>query len=333
MNKCHPWIRRLAVALTITLLFGTGLLGNGVWASGAKPLKVRYAVLAPGLSNAHMDLALEKGFYQKNGIDLQILHFSKGGAEAMAAVASGQIDAGNFGSPILTGIAKKIPIKVIASPPIRENSFVLVARNEIKSVADLKGKTVAAGIPGNGTYQAFQKIIKAHGLTIDDFKTTNNTTSNDALLVLQSGKVAAAISNEPTATIIRLRGIGRTIAKAADYFGNYQHSYVFASDAFIKSKPAAVRNLLKTEIESRFYAQKHPEELFAFSQRKYGYEPEVIRQYFQDAFAQWNFDGAVNKEGTRNALKILEELGEAENVDQLKDEEIFDLRFLPAAKK
>ncbi|HEX3046037.1 MAG TPA: ABC transporter substrate-binding protein [Bacillota bacterium] len=336
MKKDLFIIRILNAILIISLFFVSGIFGGAVNqanASGKKITKIRYALLTPGLGNAHIDLAIEKGIYKRNGIELEIFNFSKGGAEAMAAVASGQIDAGSFGSPILTGISKKIPIKVIGSPATKDNPFILVARNEIKTIQDLKGKTVAAGLVGNGTYQAFLKIIKAHGLTIDDFKVTNSSNSSEALLILQSGRVAAAITSQPTSTVVELAGAGHTIAKAVDYFGNYQHSYIFASDALIKNNPDAVHGLLKSELEARKYAKEHPQELITLSKKKYDYDLKVINQYFKNAFKEWNYDGAVNKEGTRNALKILEELGETENVDKLKDEDIFDLRFLPSVKK
>lgn len=322
------------VGIMIILLAGLSGLSpvNSGKAPGGKLTKIRYALLTPGLGNAHIDLAVQKGIYKKYGIELQIFNFNKGGAEAMAAVASRQIDAGSFGSPILIGISRKIPIKIIASPATRNNPFVLVARNEINSLKELKGKTVASGLVGNGTYQAFLKIIKAHGLTIDDFKTMNSSNSSEALLILQTGKVAAAITSEPTATVIKQAGVGRVIEKAVDYFGDYQHSYIFATDAIIQSNPNAVRNLLKAELEARKYAKEHQSELIAFAKQKYDYSLPVIKEYFTEAFKEWNYDGAVNKKGTRNALKILEELGEVEGVDKLKDDDIFDLRFLPAKK-
>lgn len=336
MKRKVLFYRILIAALTMTLLAGlTGCSKKAQQSSadGEKITQIRYALLSPGLGTAHIELAIEKGIYKNNGISLKIINFSKGGAEAMAAVVSKQIDAGNFGSPILTGISKKIPIKVIGSPATRENPFVLVAKNEIKSIEDLKGKTVAAGLVGNGTYQAFLKMIQVHGLTIYDFKTTNNSNSSEALLLLQSGNVAAAITSEPTNTIIELAGAGHTIEKAVDYFGNYQHSYIFAADGLIQNNPAAVRNLLKSDLEARKYAREHVEELVAYSKAKYNYDEAVIRKYYENSFKAWNDDGAVNKEGTRNALRILEELKETENVDSLKDEDIFDLRFLPSVKQ
>ena len=56
---------------------------------------------------------LDKGLFKRHDIELVLYVLDNGGTEAMAAVAAGQIDAESFGTPILLGIARRIPIDVL----------------------------------------------------------------------------------------------------------------------------------------------------------------------------------------------------------------------------
>jgi ABC-type nitrate/sulfonate/bicarbonate transport system substrate-binding protein len=76
-----------------------------------------------------------------------------GGVEAVTAAAAGEAEMGGMGSPIIVGAAAGVPIKIIASPPAAGQQFILVSRPKYKTLADLKGKPVSPGRPGQGPYR------------------------------------------------------------------------------------------------------------------------------------------------------------------------------------
>src|SRR4051794_29567723 len=94
-------LRLCRVVLLAAALFA-GFENGGAFAGPPpKLIKIRYAQLAPGVANVHVDLAVEKGIFAARGIELESHRFNSGGPEALAAVAGGDIDMGNFGSPVL----------------------------------------------------------------------------------------------------------------------------------------------------------------------------------------------------------------------------------------
>lgn len=299
---------------------------------GTAPVKltpVKYAQLGVSLTDVHFEFAAEKGIYKNNGIDIEFIHFDKGGPEALAAAASNQIDIGNFGTPILTGISKGIPIKVVGSPPITENPFVLVAANDIQSVQDLKGKTIATGALGGGSHQAALKILRANGLSESDV-TISATGGAEMQMVLSSGKVAAVITTEPTVTKIETDKQGHTLVKGADAFGVYQHSFVFATNKLIQSNPDAVRAVLKANTEANRYAATHQDELVDYAVEKTKLPVTIVRDFYAKTIPTWTVDGKVNVEGAKNAFAILKELKEADaSFDPNQTEAWFDSSFLP----
>jgi len=291
--------------------------------------KITYAQLSPDLTDIHTEFAIEKGIYKRNGIDLKVLHFEGGGPEALAAVAGGDIQMGNFGTPILTGISKGVPMKVVASPAIVDNPFVLVGGKNVRKVADVKGKVLGTGKLGGGTYQATLKILEENG--IDEKETDIRPVGGvDAFQLIKQGTVDAIVTTEPSVTRIERAGIGKSIVEAADLevFQNYQHSFVFATNDIIKNNPDAVRAVLKGHKEAIAYAKSHPDELITYASKKLGYEEELVRDYYNKFFDTWVDDGSVNVEGTLKAFEVLKEVKEVDSDYDTNEKNWFDSRFL-----
>jgi NitT/TauT family transport system substrate-binding protein len=294
----------------------------------ASPLvRVRIANLGVSIASMPQQWAIERGVFAKHGIDLQVINFVRGGAEATAGVASGQVDMGVFGTPILTGISFGLPIKIVGSPPLKGNNFELVARKGIDSVKDLKGKTVTCGALGGGSHQSLLKILWDNGLTENDVKIVA-TGGTDAEMILRSGKVEAVITSEPTRIKLIDEGRGTLIARASDYYGRYQHSFVFATNEFIKTHPEAVAKYFVATRESLDYSKTHLDELVEFSAKRVNLKKEIIREYFEEQFKKWDLSFSVDIEGTSNAVDIVKGFKEIKATTKFDPATWLDLRFL-----
>jgi len=287
---------------------------------------VRFAEL--GAAQPVQDLGIETGIFARHGIDLQVVHFLRGGPEATAGVASGQIDMGSYGTPILAGISFGLPIKIVASPAVKRIPFELVARPGITSVADLRGRVVHSGELGGGSHQSVLKILAANGLGPDDVQLAAGP--GDAEMILRSGKVDAAVSGGIKRMKMVEDGTGILLAKSVDYYGRYQHSFVFATDAFIRDHPETVRNYLAAERETLEYAQAHLDELIDLTAKQMPtVKKSILRAYYLEQFQLWDTSLAVDIEGTANAVKILKELKELKPSVVFDPNTWLDLRFLP----
>lgn len=271
-------------------------------------------------------LGIKKGFFAERGIDVKLVE--AGGVNIVIAAAAGEADMGAMGSPILIGAATGVPIKIIASPPSTENPFILVARNEYKSVADLKGKKVSYGRPGNGTIQAFNFIVKAKGLKLEDFHNVDAGGATTGLAALKSGQLDAIVTSEMTAFKAEQEGYGKILARASDYFGRYQHSYIFATDKFIKEQPDVLRNFLAAFRKSVEYAKANPEEVVQYGIKDLELEEKPLRHVLKKELPKWITDGKVDLVGTNNALKILRDLGELDKTGTVTAEQLVDQSFL-----
>lgn len=77
--------------------------------------------------------------------------------------------------------------------------IVTTDKSDIKSVEDLKGKTVSVGAPGSGTYINAEQILEVHGMTMDDID-AENLDFGESTGGIQDGNIHAAFITAGTPT-------------------------------------------------------------------------------------------------------------------------------------
>jgi NitT/TauT family transport system substrate-binding protein len=140
-------------------------------------------------------IAKDKGFYQQEGVDVQI-EIIQGDPEREAALVAGKIDGIGMTIDNLVLLRDKgIPVKAIYKYDGSNGADGIAARNEIVSPADLKGKRVAWA-PGTTSHYFLTRVLKAYGLTTRDLDHVAMS-SDDAGAAFAAGKLDAAVTWEP----------------------------------------------------------------------------------------------------------------------------------------
>ena len=93
----------------------------------------------------------------------------------------------------------------IVAPLYMEQVQIVTLNPDIKTVADLKGKSVSIGAAGSGVYFNAIDVLGAYGLTEDDIKPTYQS-FGDSAEALQDGQIDAAfvVAGAPTTAITSL---------------------------------------------------------------------------------------------------------------------------------
>jgi NitT/TauT family transport system substrate-binding protein len=114
-----------------------------------------------------MWVGIEKGTFRKYGLDVRLVQM-RNGALSMATLSTGQVQY-NYGSPgnALSAAVGGMKIQCVASP-VQKIPRELVARKEIRSLEDLRGKTFGVQSIGGGFW--LQTMIALDQLGIDPEK-------------------------------------------------------------------------------------------------------------------------------------------------------------------
>ena len=133
------------------------------------------------------------GFFKEEALDVKPVTLSSSGPIMMALLMSGQADIVIAGAvAILRGIARGAPVVVVGGH-LNRMSYALMTAKGLKSVAELKGKTIGiTGIGGMGEFTVVESL-RRHGLVKDrDFSVLNIEGGPAArIAALKAGKVQA----------------------------------------------------------------------------------------------------------------------------------------------
>lgn len=181
-------LKPFAIALTFAC---------GLCAAQAQQDKVwKHGILEAKSDSGFIGMVDKGGFAAKRGLKIEVLQI-KAGATLMKALIAGEIDSVDMGAAeaIVAGV-RGTGVKIVGCtwPGVPQ---VVLAKAEIKSLADLKGKNVAISSPGSLPDLLFRGMLDAANVPFSDVKLATQGADLDRYKSLVAGIVdAAVVSNE-----------------------------------------------------------------------------------------------------------------------------------------
>src|SRR4026209_2284903 len=174
------------VAKSFAALLIVSAAGHLAVAAERPPEKVRIAVSSKSLGFLDTWAAKERGFFRRHGLDAEIIAMRP--PLTIGALQAGEIDYAIGASTISRGAISGAPVRIV-SLALRTSFHTLVARPQFKSIADLRGKTVAVTIGGAG-FGARHPVRRA-GFEPRDYAFVNMGGSDTRFPALHAGSIDA----------------------------------------------------------------------------------------------------------------------------------------------
>ena len=140
-------------------LFGV-LVGSGL-AAHVEAARLRLSVPVHGVSHVAFYAAKEKGYFQQEGLDVEMILMS--GAIGIRALIAGDVDASTVGGSALPPIFRGAPLRMVFVSFDKPTHW-LYARPDIRSVKDLKGKKVGVDGLGGTLESLLRSVLEKNGL-------------------------------------------------------------------------------------------------------------------------------------------------------------------------
>jgi len=162
--------KTLSIVLVVVII-AAALVGYWYWTYARekpKPYNLRYGHMGVA-DSAPIYVAVEKGFFAEEGLNVTLTRFT-GGPQIIEAAVAGSIDCGHSGIvPAIMAFSSGIPLRIMTDQATWDlehdaSAWVVRADSDIQSVEDLKGKTYAVHTYGSLTYLVAQIVFKTHGL-------------------------------------------------------------------------------------------------------------------------------------------------------------------------
>ena len=255
---------RIAVLMVcaVALVVGAGLDTQGVSPAAAQaltPVAFQLNFTAGGY-NAGFALALQEGIYKKAGLDVTIIKGQGSGVTAQL-VASGKADIAYADAlAVMQLIAKGAPMKVVSTIyQSNPNAVTMLTTSGIKSIAELKGKSVA--VPSGQSQTAMIPILfKANGLSESDVNLVNMPGNAMIASLLQKQVDAMLGSLDNYDLIFRQRGVEVLSFPFADHGVATVSTSIIASDAALAQRGDVVKKFVQASLEGWDAAIKRPDD-------------------------------------------------------------------------
>lgn len=315
------------------LAFGIFVLPSMGDAQGAK-IKLGSSLSPPSLESITPYVAIEKGFFKKYGLDVEVVEF-RGDNTHVKALLSGDIDMSiNMGATEgIVGAAKKVPIKLwVVANPI--TPYHLIARREAGTTLQaLAGKSVAVSGIGAISYHIPRIVMERSGVDPEKFKYVVVGSPADRFKAIVAGKVdVTVVTNTEVAKlgsypdIIDLVNVPKVVPEIPYEFG-------MAKDDYIQKNQDTIYKLAKAIIESNRWIAANKAGTVEVARKILPDEPaEVLSKTYDLADPRlWGVNGDISEASYNFTVDFLKKVGYLET--PMPYAQFFDRRFVDRALK
>ncbi len=296
------------IGLNSALALLVMVFGSGPLLAADTPLKAMRFVQSGNTASSWPLYIAEQIFFMKNGLEVEVVVI-RGATNTTRAVLSETVPIGRINPDyVITAIEKGAKVRILAGN-MHKIPYDVMARPEIKSGADLKGKTIGVSSLTGGTTLMIQEVLeKAYKLKENDYKMLVVGTSPDRYAALKGGSVHATFMGPP----FNLRAAQEGYAKLVTFheiLGPIQFTADFAHTNYIKSNRDAVVRYLKSMIQATqwLYDPNNKEEAIAIHMKALKSKRNIAEQdydFLVRDFQPFPKDGEVSKAGMEKTMDL-----------------------------
>ena len=288
--------------------------------------RIRVAVSNPNMPNLTTQMALKRNFFKDENLDVEVIRMNPN--VAITALATGDIDYCQLFGAVVGGAIAGLPVRIVAG--FLDNwPMTLIAQPELKTLKDLRGKTLGISSFGATPDVAARMMIKQAGIDPEkDIKVLALGSDAARMTGLMQRVVDVVVMSPPADTQLEKQGY-KILARAYELF-NFPYLGLGTNTRKIKEKPHEIRRVIKAAIRAnRFIRDNRDESVRTFMswgkvEREFAYASyDALRNLF-------NADGAVPEDGLKLVIDQARRSGKVSR--EVAPSEVADLTFLRDAQ-
>jgi NitT/TauT family transport system substrate-binding protein len=244
--------------------------------------------------------------FEKHGLDVEIVMIT-GAARSVAALLgnSTHFSTGSATGPLAAAV-RGSDIKVIAAS-YNKFPYAFVAKPEIRSPKDLRGKRVNILNYGGSNDLALQLALKEWGMKLSDVQVIIGGDAPTRMGALMAGRIDATILSPPHLTIVVKAGY-RILADMGDMSANFTQSSLYVKGSSLKENRDRVKRFVRGYAEAiHVIKTDRTRTMKVFANRMRIDDPETVRTTYEYFAPRFSFPPRVNLEGVRDTLNFYAE--------------------------
>ncbi len=289
------------------------------------PAKVRIGYASIALSTLPFEIAKEKGFYAKAGLDVEnILMRSAIGPQA---ILNGNITFYTSPQAAINAAVAGLPLVVVLSL-YRDTPWVLVTKREISKAQDLIGKKIAISDIRSSPYYFARAGFRKLGLDEKQIGLVTTGGTSNSFATLATDQVAGAVLSPPFDEKAVSAGYKKFLflGDLADipYVG------LFTSQSEIRSHRERIRKTIAALLDALAWQRANRAETVHMIASRFKITPAEAERSYDTMVGIFSPDGAMDMRKIRGYLNLLRE--ERPVPDNIDPEKLVDFSMLPSRR-
>lgn len=279
-------------------------------ASAQEKIKFPISASSKTLGYSPLWVAQKQGFFERQGMDAQVVLVS-GADKSTMALVGGSVYVGSGSIDATIGAVEQGADLITTGGVINGLTHMLMGGKKFKSFEDLRGANIGSSGITSGTAFVLRRMMAAKGLQYPkDYNLVNVGPSAQSYLALTANRVDAALIAVPLSSDAAELGYN-IIGRAADIIPNYQLTEISTRRSWAeKNRPVMVRFMKAMVLAMRWlYDNKEP--AIDFLAKEMRLKPEHARKGWEYYTEQkiWNPNAEASVEGVRTVIQIMGDRG------------------------
>lgn len=314
---------RLRVIFLTACLIGAGQAAL----RAAEPTKLLIAHGAISNNVEPLWIAKEQGIFRKHGIDPELVFIIAG--RAMQAMLAGQVPVGLVGATHVINTVTAGGEFVMILGLQNSLDYLFIARPNIKSAEELKGKKVAIGTPAGSASLATYVALDYLGLNPrrDNIVLLGIGGVPERLGALRAGSVEATSLSPEFGQVVVSEGY-RVLLNTSKENVPFQSAGLVVSRSLMKTNPQLIENIAKATVEGVAFVHKASNKelvLKSLARNLRLGKPDQVEKAYQNLVAELPKKPCPTMEGVASVIKLMAQHGLNAKASQVKPDEIADL--------
>jgi len=312
--------------LQLAIIFLAVFAASSAWAQ--KPVRINWTAVTGAQSG--MFMAQQEGLFRKNGLEVELIHIPSS-SRGIQAILAGEI-AFSFmdGVNAVQANLKGANLVLIAGATNRQ-VFSLMAKPEIKRVADLRGKKVGITRVGSSTHTSALYALNSGGLRTTDYQLLPLLEVPNIFTALVAGQIDAGVVSPPTNARAKRAGFVElmNVAKEGPEFVSVA---VGTSRTFIRANEDTVRRVVRAYAEGvQIFKTNKPAALRMIQNQLKVKEPDIQEDTYSQFREYLEYPPYVSRKGMES---VLAEIADKEPAAKgAKPDDFIDMRFVADLEK
>jgi NitT/TauT family transport system substrate-binding protein len=273
--------------------------------------KVRIGKAVPNsFAFSTAEIGIDAKIWQQENIELAVSAF-RGDAQMQQALTAGAVDVALGSGPGMGFRAKGVPAIAVAAMygPPANLALTVLARSQIKTVADLKGKKIGVTTLGSLTDWLTRKLSQQQGWGPDGIQVMALGAVPARFAAMERNDLDGMVIESATSYELEEQGKGRTVTLFGDIEKHFYTHVIFATDDMIDKRPDLLRRFLRGWFKTVAFMRANKAAAVKSGAKVVEVRESIVSKVYDTQIGAFSADGAWDPQSIDVIRLSLKDLG------------------------